>query len=263
MSSSQFIQLVLQNPQFISELRNLPGGPVGVLLLHGYTATPVEVSLLAEYLNQQGHTVLCPLLPGHGTTIEDLHTVTWKDWIQHAEQAFRSLQEKCIYVFVGGISLGGLVSLYLGITHPEINGLLIYSPALSIRNRWAFMANILKFIIKEIPKFRQQADKNLVNQRWQGYTSDSLPAVSQLLRLQRLIKKDLPRISQPIIIFQGRNDETILPQGAETIYSRVGSKDRTINWMEESAHSLLLDREWEKIAQATAAFISRIVDPIG
>ncbi len=43
-----------------------------VLLLHGYTGSASEMRPLGEYLHKQGYTVLCPLLPGHGTTVEEL-----------------------------------------------------------------------------------------------------------------------------------------------------------------------------------------------
>jgi carboxylesterase len=219
----------------------------------------VEVSQLAVYLHEHGHTIVCPLLPGHGTKIEDLRDITWEDWTQHAEQELRALQRNCPFVFVGGISLGGLISLYLGIHYPEIKGLLIYSPALCLRNRWAFLSTVLKFIVKEVPKHRGPANKSIVDQHWQGYSLDSLPAISQLLELQRLIRKGLSRISQPIVIFQGINDETIDPKCASEIFAKVNSTDRAVHKLENSAHSLLLDREWDKIAQASEAFVERIV----
>ena len=53
----------------------LPGGPYGVLLLHGFTGMPPEMALLGEALHRAGHTVLCPRLVGHGTMSEDMeHT---------------------------------------------------------------------------------------------------------------------------------------------------------------------------------------------
>ena len=51
------------------------GGETGVLLLHGLTATTAEVRPLAKRLLNEGYTVSGMLLPGHGTTPENLsHT---------------------------------------------------------------------------------------------------------------------------------------------------------------------------------------------
>ncbi len=65
----------------------LQGGPVGCLLLHGYTGSPPEMRLVGEYLNQRGITVSAPLLSGHGTEPEDLNRYKWTDWYADAEEA--------------------------------------------------------------------------------------------------------------------------------------------------------------------------------
>ena len=40
-----------------------------VLLLHGYTGTTAEMRPLGNHLHSLGYTVLCPRLPGHGTSV--------------------------------------------------------------------------------------------------------------------------------------------------------------------------------------------------
>jgi carboxylesterase len=47
-----------------------PGGDVGVLLLHGFTGSPQGLRPWGEALRDDGRTILCPLLPGHGTHVE-------------------------------------------------------------------------------------------------------------------------------------------------------------------------------------------------
>src|SRR6266702_3402661 len=44
------------------------GGPVGVLLCHGFTGSPQTLRGWADYLAARGLTVSLPRLPGHGTT---------------------------------------------------------------------------------------------------------------------------------------------------------------------------------------------------
>lgn len=248
----------MKNPHLRPPPALQAGGPVGILLIHGYTATPVEVGPLASYLSRLGYTVACPCLPGHGTNIEALHRCRWEDWAEKIEADYATLEAGCQVVFVGGESLGGLLALYLGSRHPEVAGLLLYAPALYAGTRLAILAPLLKYFVKSRVKRRKSAKKTLVDERWQGYMLDSLPAVTQVLRLQSIVRRRLPKVRQPLLVFQGRLDETIDARGASEIIQRAGSTDKRLVWMEASSHCVLLDCEWEMVAEQTAAFIERL-----
>src|SRR5687767_14302407 len=56
------------------------GGPNGVLVVHGFTGNPQSMRPLAEAFAAAGFTVELPLLPGHGTVIEDMIPTRWADW---------------------------------------------------------------------------------------------------------------------------------------------------------------------------------------
>ena len=92
----------------------LPGShdkEIGLLFIHGFTATTVEVRQIANYFHCEGYTVSAPLLPGHGTTPEDMNTKKVNDWIGAAEHAYVELREKKNRICVFGESMGGLLTL--------------------------------------------------------------------------------------------------------------------------------------------------------
>src|SRR5689334_6828638 len=89
------------------------GGPVGVVLSHGFTGTPQSLRPWAEYLAAAGFTVSLPLLPGHGTRWQDLNATRWTDWYGEIERAFDRLRGRCDQVFAGGLSMGGTLVLRL------------------------------------------------------------------------------------------------------------------------------------------------------
>ena len=62
----------LLNPELEGGSFFWKGGETGVLLLHGLTATTAEVRPLAKRLFNEGYTVSGILLPGHGSTPENL-----------------------------------------------------------------------------------------------------------------------------------------------------------------------------------------------
>jgi len=81
-----------------------------------------------KYLHERGYTMSGPLLPGHNTSPQDLNRQKWHHWTSAVEQAYQELQSKCDRVFVCGESMGGLLTLHCASHHPEIAGIVIYSP---------------------------------------------------------------------------------------------------------------------------------------
>ena len=108
------------------------GGPIGVLVLHGFTGNPGSMRGVAEALAAAGFTVELPLLPGHGTTVEAMIPTGWSDWLGHAEAAYQDLVDRCERVVVVGLSMGGALTATLGTQHPEIAGLVCINAVVSV-----------------------------------------------------------------------------------------------------------------------------------
>lgn len=236
------------------------GGSVGVLLLHGLTATPAEVVPLGRLLHNAGYTVSGPLLPGHGTYPEDLNRVTWHDWTWEAEQAYQYLATVCDRVFVGGESTGAVIGLYLASQHPEIAGVLNYAPAIQLALPVSDVVKLYAVapFIEFMPK--EQAGGHA---RWQGYPVNPLRGVMELIRLGREVRRLLPEIKQPLLVVQGRHDKTIDPQSGELIIEGAQSELTELHWMEESTHVVIIDPELDAIAALTLQFMDKVLTLAG
>ena len=112
-----------------AEPMSVDGGPVGVLVLHGFTGNPQSVRPLADAMAGAGHGVEMPLLSGHGTRVEDMLDTTWDDWSADAEAAYERLAGRSEKVVVAGLSMGGSLTCWLATRHPEICGLICINPA--------------------------------------------------------------------------------------------------------------------------------------
>jgi len=69
----------------------LPGGKIGVLVIHGFTGSPVSIAPWAKFLNKSGYTVSAPLLPGHGSSWQQMNQTSWQDWYDEVEKSFLEL----------------------------------------------------------------------------------------------------------------------------------------------------------------------------
>lgn len=244
----------LHNPHLDGDSFFWRGGPTGILLFHGFTATTAEVRPLAEILHRRGYTVAGPLLPGHGTHPEDLNRTRWQAWAQAGQESLHHLVQTCETVWVGGESMGGVLALYLAAQNPQVKGILLYAPALVVNMTWL---DRLKLYLGA--PFLSHIERSKLDNpdKWQGYPSLPLRGVTQLLQFQKAVLPLLPQIHQPVLVFQGRFDETVAPQTGQVILNGISSPIKQLYWMEKSHHTILLDVEFEEVAARTLTFIAQ------
>jgi carboxylesterase len=252
----------LQNPHLEGESFTWQASPVGVLLLHGFTATTSEVRPLARLLHEHGYTASGPLLPGFGTTPEDANRTRWEHWVEAATLAYQSLSKDCSSVFVGGESMGGLLALYLASTYPQAAGVLLYAPALKTRSP------LLPWIAPLAAPFLSTYSKRtrsspITDERWQGYQVYPLAAAVQLFELARRVRARLSTIKQPLLIMQGRLDYSVHPTVPQIIARQTRSEIKEIYWMEKSTHCVILDCELDQVARLTLRFMQRALAQTG
>lgn len=249
---------IFQNAHLDGKSFSMPGtNGVGVLLFHGLTSTTVAVRPLAEYLNQAGLSVISPLLPGHGTTPEDVNAIHRTQWLETTERAYQELRSQVDKVILGGESMGGLLALHLSETHNDISGLVLFAPAMHIKGQWKaqFLAPFVKIMPK--PYLTDESPTHDVFP-WQGYTVVPVPAVAQFHRLQKQVRRGLSKVHAPALIFQGVKDTTIVPSKAAYLYKKIPSTDKKLIWLENSGHTLLLQEEHPLVYQETKTFIDRV-----
>ena len=234
----------------------LDGGPIGALLIHGFTGSPPEMRSVGDYLNARGLTVSAPLLPGHGTDMDDMNRRRWSEWAASVEQALSDLQSRCSTVFVGGLSMGALLTLHLGAHHPEIAGLMTYSPAVLVASKLIYLTPVLKYLISKRSAAGESdlTDHDADSRIW-CYEEQPLRAAHELLKLQRVVRHLLPAVKQPLRIIQSTGDAIIDSRCGQILYDEAGSTDKELVRLHNSGHNIMVDAEWEFVAEKTHEFI--------
>jgi carboxylesterase len=236
----------------------LENGPVGVLLIHGFTGSPTEMRLVGADLHRRGLTIAAPLLPGHGTTVSDLSQQHWQDWVEHVNAALTELESHCPTVFVAGISLGSLLALHLAAEHVELRGIILYSPLVKMPGGIAlYLVPLLKYFMQELPKGSDfVTDPSALTRLW-SYPTVSLNAVHEMARLRQRVQAVLPGITCPTLIVHSTLDRLIARNSAQYTHDHLGGSEKTLIALHNSGHNVTLDSEWEAVSTYTYDFIQR------
>lgn len=239
------------------------GKPPACLLLHGFTGTPFEIRPVGEALARAGFAVRAPLLPGHGTTVDDLMDRRRREWCEATEDAAADLAKDGTIVLVG-LSLGALLALRIAAVRPEIvRGVAALAPALRLSpwSEWplAALARLRAAPRIGIPKMGGSDIRDrAMRARNPSYRAQPLRGAVQLYKLAREVEGLLGRVSAPILCIHGARDRTVPPAATDEVLRGVASADRQRVIMAESGHVLPLDVEREKVAREVVGFVERL-----
>ncbi|MBI4979510.1 MAG: alpha/beta fold hydrolase [Spirochaetes bacterium] len=227
---------------------------IGVLVLHGYTGSTSSARPLGDYLGRY-YNVESPRLTGHGTRWQDLNKLSYKDWINDVETALVKLKKRAKRIFVAGLSVGGELSLYLAEHHPELLGVIIVNHLLIVHNPLLPFLPVLKHLVPSVPAVGN--DIKDTSQTEIGYKCTPLKGLAEVMRLADVVKKDLPKVTQPVLIFKSKEDHVVPAVNATYTYERISSADKEIVWLTNSYHVATMDFDKDIINKKTHEFIRK------
>ncbi|GAA1251629.1 alpha/beta fold hydrolase [Kitasatospora nipponensis] len=233
------------------------GGPVAVLLCHGFTGSPQSLRPWAEYLAAAGLTVSLPLLPGHGTRWQDLQVTRWEDWYAEVSRELLRLSEECEQVFVFGLSMGGGLALRLAAEHGDlVAGVVVVNPSVRSDHPATALLPVLRHVVPSLPGIVD--DIALPGATELGYARMPGHALWSLSRLWREVQRALPRVAQPVLLLRSPQDHVVSPANSALVLSRISSVDVTERLCERSYHVATLDHDAELIFEESLGFVRRL-----
>jgi carboxylesterase len=230
------------------------GGPVGVLLCHGFTGSPQTLRGWADYLAAQGLTVSLPRLPGHGTTWQDLAQTGGDDWYAEADAAFGRLASQCEQTFVFGISMGGCLALRLAETHGSaVRGLVLVNPSLAADTKLFLLAPVLKHVLRSLPGIASDIKKPGAHEV--GYDRVPVRAAATLPKLWGMTVSRLGDVTQPVLVYHSTTDHVVGPASMRALLAGLPDGQVTVRECADSYHVATLDNDAEAIFEGSVKFV--------
>jgi len=228
---------------------------IGILVIHGFTSTTSSMKYIADGFAKTGFHVELPSLPGHGTKWQDLNKISYKEWLQHLESSLEILRSRTDNIFLCGLSLGGGLALRMAQLHPEISGIILINQACKFTHPKFWFIPLIRHLIKSTPAIA--SDIKDPDYKEIGYSRTPTEGVHQMLLLLKKVRKDLPEITLPALMFKSKEDHVIPRRSSTYTIERINSSQKELIWLENSYHVATLDHDKDLIIEKSIEFIRK------
>jgi carboxylesterase len=232
-------------------------------LIHGFTGTPKEMRWMGEYLNKQGYTCLGIRLAGHGTQPEAMVRSRWTDWVASVEDGYRLLCSITDNIFLVGLSMGGVLSLYMS-SQLEVRGVIAMSTPSRLPTDYPiWLLKLISLLIRFRPKSNEPPGSGWFDktayQDHIAYGKNPVRSTAELKKLILEMHAALPKVKVPVLLMHSKDERYILADNLESIYAGlVNAPEKTKLYVTGSGHVLPRDASREQVFQAAAEFIQRV-----
>ena len=228
----------------------------GVVLVHGFLASPAEMRPLAAWLHAQGLLVVGARLEGHGTSPWDLHERSWEDWlasVARSEAIAAGLVDRFVTI---GFSTGGALALLQAQkpAHERVGVVAVNVPVRFADPRmmlvpWVARANAILGSVSTsdgiLPFNPNTSEHPEVN-----YASIPTAALNQLLQVSDAVLEVPEPLPSPALLLQCDNDPVVDPAGFNDLCAAYAAADTSHALLTGARHGTIYDDDdgcWTQI----------------
>ncbi len=244
--------------------------------LHGWSASHEEGAPLHEQLGKRyGANVYLPRLAGHGLYEDEaMLNLTATELFNSAKEALAVVKQLGKKVIVMGTSTGGTLALYLAYQHPEIEGLLLYSPNIELYDKSAKLLSgpwgiqLAKAVTGS--DYHQLEADSIKQKYWTTkYRLEALPHLQALMD-ETMQPKVFTEVKQPTFLGyyyknEKEQDNVISVPALLEMYNQLGVDDklkRKMAFPEVKDHvmtSHITSKDLETVKRETIQFLEEIM----
>jgi carboxylesterase len=233
-----------------------PGGPHGVLVCHGFTGNPQSMRPLAEAFAAAGFAVELPLLPGHGTSVDDMLKTRLTDWSAALEEAYQELSGRCDEVVVAGLSMGATLAAWLTVRHPAVAGLISVNGMFDPPDE-SFVQSMRQLVgegVDRMPAIGSDiADPESTEM---AYEATPVEPLLSLLEAVRELRPRLEEIRCPVLVLTSPQDHVVPPVSSDILAAAVSGTVERVE-LKRSYHVATLDHDRDLVVERAVAFALR------
>lgn len=233
-----------------------PEVTAGALIIHGFTSTPESMRSVADAVGEAGYQVELPLLPGHGTTWQDLASTPAEAVLDAVSAAYDRLHERCEVVVPVGLSMGGALALWVA-AQKQSGGVVVINPGLRLAPGTGLFARAASRFKPTIASIAGDIAKPGAAE--DAYEVTPLRAVWQLDRLFARARTALPRLGDagtPVLLLRSPIDKVVGSASSHLLKRTLPHTTEVI--LRRSRHVAPLDHDAELVGRRTVQFIGAV-----
>ena len=217
---------------------------------------------MGEYLQGQGFSCLGVRLTGHATRPKDMIRSRWTDWTASVEDGYHLLRGLSENIFLVGLSMGGVLSLYMS-TKLDVRGVVAMSTPfeLPVKNpAWEIqLASYFKSYVRKMREDPEAAwfDKEALKEHI-SYPLNPIRSAAELQNLLAKMRASLSDVRVPVLLVHSKDDQYVPPENMPRIYERLGTSDKEMLQVAGSGHVVTRDAARQQVFAAASAFIRRV-----
>ena len=137
-----------------------------------------------------------------------------------------------------------------------VAGVVLVNPALSTRRKDVLALPVLQHLVPSLPGIANDIKKPGVDEC--AYPRTPLKAARSMMAAWKPLLDDLPKVTQPLLLFRSSVDHVADTTSATLIRAAVSSRDLTERVLANSYHVATMDNDAPEIFRGTAEFIRSV-----
>lgn len=243
-----------------------------IILVHGAFEHMGRYKELVERFRRDGFSVIYGDLPGQGLSDgKKGHIRSFGDYVETIQSWYEQADpEKAVFLL--GHSMGGLAAIrFMEEKQPELAGVVLSSPAVSIRNKAARPLEALSYLLNVFaPSLRMKAGQNPENVtrnqiKVEEFRQDPLVIDKVSVRWYREFQKAGNRAFQqagrfpdvPLLVMQAAEDLLVEPGRTKEWFNLVDTSEKSYKLWPGLYHEIFNEPENDQVYQYTRSFLNQ------